>query len=225
MWIDSDGMMQLRGAFDPERGAALHGIISREVERMYHSGDDGTIIAPMSWIDPNEHRAAIALVTIASTTASAADGSVSAPSSARAEIVVHVALDSLTGALETTGRTVYGSDLPVETVRRLACEAEIIPIVLNGASVPIDVGRSKRLATAQQRRALEAVHRTCAIPDCETPYHHCQIHHINYWETGGPTDLHNMVPLCTTHHHAAHEGGWTLTLDPATREVTFTPPH
>ncbi|MBU3689776.1 MAG: hypothetical protein B7C54_06760 [Acidimicrobiales bacterium mtb01] len=65
---------------------------------------------------------------------------------------------------------------------------------------------------------------TCAIPDCDVPYHRCQIHHIDYWENGGRTDLDNQVPLCSRHHHAVHEGGWTLSLEPSTREVTLTRP-
>lgn len=103
-------------------------------------------------------------------------------------------------------RTVSGADLPVEAVRRLACEADIIPVVLDGRSVPIDVGRAKRLATAHQRRALEAVHTTCAVPECDVRFDRCHIHHIDYWEHGGTTDLVNMVPLCNKHHHAVHEG-------------------
>ena len=90
---------------------------------------------------------------------------------------------------------------------------------IDGRSVPIDVGRSKRLATVHQRRALEAVHPTCAIPDCEVIFDHCNVHHIEYWENGGATDLNNMVPLCSRHHHATHEGGWKLELDPETREL------
>jgi hypothetical protein len=87
-------------------------------------------------------------------------------------------------------------------------------------SVPIDVGRSKRLATVHQRRALEAIYPTCAIPDCEVIFDHCNVHHIDYWENGGATDLNNMVPLCSRHHHAAHEGGWKLQIDCVTRELT-----
>ena len=94
-------------------------------------------------------------------------------------------------------------------------------LVLDGRSVPIDVGRSKRLATVHQRRALEAIYLHCAIPDCEVIFDHCNIHHIEYWENGGPTDLNNMVPLCSQHHHAAHEGGWKLTLNPKTRKLTI----
>ena len=140
----------------------------------------------------------------------------------RAEVVVHVDLATLKDGLHghSTCRTEFGQDLSAETVRRLACEAEIIPVVLDGRSVPIDVGRSKRLATVHQRRALEAMYETCAVPECSVPFHYCQIHHIDYWESGGSTDLSNMVPLCNSHHHAAHEGGWTLHLNPNTRELT-----
>jgi len=222
-WLDTDGMLQLRGAFDPESAAVLHGTISREVERLYHSGDDGHPMNPMPWITPNEHRAAHALTNIARATTSTSG--TASTGSARAEVIVHIDLATLTTAYGSAPHTMLGTDIPVETARRIACDADIIPVVLNGDSVPIDVGRAKRLATANQRRALEAVHRTCAIPDCDTPYHHCQIHHIDYWENGGSTDLNNMVPLCTQHHHAAHEGRWTLTVDPHTRHVTFTPPR
>jgi hypothetical protein len=105
-------------------------------------------------------------------------------------------------------------------MRRIACDADIIPVVLDGRSVPLDVGRAKRLATAHQRRALESAHETCAIEACLVPYHHCSIHHIEYWENGGSTDLNNMIPLCSKHHHKAHEGGWKLSLNPDTRELT-----
>jgi hypothetical protein len=93
---------------------------------------------------------------------------------------------------------------------------------IDGRSVPIDVGRSKRLATVHQRRALEAIYPTCAIPDCEVIFDHCNVHHIDYWENGGSTDLNNMIPLCSRHHHAAHEGGWKLQLNLETRELSIT---
>jgi hypothetical protein len=218
MRTEADGCLSVSGKFDPISASILKSKIGRIVEAMFHSGDKEVPVDVMPWIEPNDHRQAqvlIALVNGASETASDVP--------ARAEIVVHVDLETLQHGLHAGGtcRTALGADLPVETVRRLACEAEILPAVLDGRSVPIDVGRSKRLATVHQRRALEAIHPTCAIPDCEVIFDHCNVHHIEYWENGGATDLNNMVPLCSRHHHAAHEGGWKLQLDPETRELTI----
>jgi hypothetical protein len=162
----------------------------------------------------------------ASRTATSRTATSRTPGSCRSDVVVHVDLETLTNGLSesSTHRTSFGADLPVETIRRIACDANIIPLVLNGAGVPLDIGRSQRLASAAQRRALEATHDTCAFDRCAVAFHACQIHHIEYWEHGGPTDLDNMVPLCSRHHHAAHEGGWKLTLKPGSRKLESQPP-
>ena len=219
MRTEADGCLSVSGKFDPISASILKTKIGRVVEAMFHSGDRDVPVGVMPWIEPNDHRQAQALIALVN---GASESVSDVP--ARAEIVVHVDLETLKSGLHAGGtcRTAFGADLPVETVRRLACEAEILPVVLDGRSVPIDVGRSKRLATVHQRRALEAIHATCAIPDCEVIFDHCNVHHIDYWENGGSTDLNNMVPLCSRHHHAAHEGGWKLQLDPATRELTIT---
>jgi hypothetical protein len=216
---EADGCLSVSGKFDPISASILKSKIGRLVENMFHSGDKEVPVEVMPWIEPNDHRQAQALIALVN----GASESVS-DVLARAEIVVHVDLETLQHGLHAGGtcRTALGADLPVETVRRLACEAEILPVVLDGRSVPIDVGRSKRLATIHQRRALEAIYPTCAIPDCEVIFDHCNVHHIEYWENGGATDLNNMVPLCSRHHHAAHEGGWKLKLDPETRQLSIT---
>ena len=218
MRTEADGCLSVSGKFDPISASILKSKIGSVVEAMFHSGDKEVPVEVMPWIEPNDHRQAQALIALVN---GASESVSDVP--ARAEIVVHVDLETLQHGLHAGGtcRTALGADLPVETVRRLACEAEILPVVLDGRSVPIDVGRSKRLATVHQRRALEAIHPTCAIPDCEVIFDHCNVHHIDYWENGGSTDLNNMVPLCSRHHHAAHEGGWKLQLNPETRELTI----
>ena len=218
MRTEADGCLSVSGKFDPISASILKSKIGRFVEAMFHSGDKEVPVEVMPWIEPNDHRQAQALIALVNGTS---ESTSEVP--ARAEIVVHVDLETLQHGLHAGGtcRTALGADLPAETVRRLACEAEILPVVLDGRSVPIDVGRSKRLATVHQRRALEAIHPTCAIPDCEVIFDHCNVHHIDYWENGGATDLNNMVPLCSRHHHAAHEGGWKLKLDPDTRELSI----
>jgi hypothetical protein len=224
MRTEADGCLSVSGKFDPISASILKSKIGRFVETMFHSGDKEVPVEVMPWIEPNDHRQAQALIALVN---GASESVSDVP--VRAEIVVHVDLETLQIGLHAGGtcRTALGADLPVETVRRLACEAEILPVVLDGRSVPIDVGRSKRLATVHQRRALEAIYPTCAIPDCEVIFDHCNVHHIEYWAIsdsggGGSTDLNNMVPLCSRHHHAAHEGGWKLQLDPENRELTIT---
>jgi len=233
-WTDNEGMTNLRGRFDPISGAAIVNSLERRVEQIFHSGDRHEPIDVAPGIEPNDHRRARALVdrlAQPSSSGYSTDGANIPEAHSRAEVVVHVDLDTLTHGLgfhvdrtSATCRTALGEEIPVETVRRLACDAEIIPVVLGGHGVPLDVGRSKRLATIHQRRAFEAMYTTCAIPDCDVPFHRCQIHHIDYWENGGHTDLHNQVPLCSRHHHAVHEGGWTLSLEPTTRQVSFHAP-
>jgi hypothetical protein len=229
-WVDADGMTNLFGKFDPERGSVVTALLDAGVEAMFHSGDSEVPIECDSSIEPNDHRRALALVAMLQgrpdgLTGIALGGS-SCDRPARAEIVVHIDYELLAGGAgerqlgaESTCRTLNGSELTVETIRRLACEAEIIPLVLDGKSVPLDVGKSKRLATAYQRRALAAVHETCAIDGCSVKFSHCEPHHIDYWENGGATDFNNLVPLCSRHHHAAHEGGWKLSLKPETRKL------
>jgi hypothetical protein len=228
VWNDVDGMIHLRGAFDPERGSVLLSRLEQRVEAMFHSGDREVPVEVGPGVEPNDHRRALALVASVNgagnlngdTTQTSVFSSTGCVP--RAEIVVHVALDQLTGVCDDLEviTTQHGVELPVETVRRLACDADIVPVVLNGQGVPIDVGRAKRLATAHQRRALGAFYDSCAIPECQVKFAQCEPHHIEYWENGGATDMNNLVPLCSRHHHAAHEGGWKLRLDPDTRELT-----
>ena len=89
------------------------------------------------------------------------------------------------------------------------------PIVLSGAGEVLDLGRAQRLANRAQRRALRALYRTCGATGCEVPFDRCEVHHIHWWDNGGPTDLRNLVPLCSRHHHLVHDHGWQVQLDEA----------
>jgi hypothetical protein len=107
-----------------------------------------------------------------------------------------------------------GTPIPVSTARRLCCDANIIPIVLGSDGEVLDVGQAERTANRQQRRALRAMHRTCAHPDCTVTFDNCRIHHVRFFRDGGPTSIDNMLPICEQHHHLVHEGGWKLTMTP-----------
>src|SRR5262245_9890051 len=132
------------------------------------------------------------------------------------EVSVLIDLATLKAGLhdQSVCETADGNPLPPDTVRRLGCDADILPVVLGGEGEVLDVGREQRLATRAQRRALRAMYRTCGYPGCQVRFEACRIHHVHWWEHFGPTALHNLIPLCSSHHHLVHEGGWTLTLRP-----------
>lgn len=133
-----------------------------------------------------------------------------------AEISVLIDLATLRDGLHDRSvcETSDGRHLGVETIRRMCCDGDIVPVVLGGHGEVLDVGRSERLANRAQRRALRAMYRTCAHPECHVTFEHCRIHHVVAWEHGGPTNLDHLIPLCAKHHHLVHEGGWALTLTP-----------
>ncbi|HEY3530658.1 MAG TPA: DUF222 domain-containing protein [Nocardioides sp.] len=90
--------------------------------------------------------------------------------------------------------------------RRLACTAQIIPAVLGGNSEVLDLGRSRRLFSPAQRKAMAVRDRRCRAEGCTVPAAWCEAHHAKQpWTAGGRTDLDDGVLLCSWHHHRAHD--------------------
>jgi hypothetical protein len=111
------------------------------------------------------------------------------------EITALVSYDWLSGLTDNgICETEAGEPIPIATMRRLCCDAEIIPVVLGGDGEVLDQGRSRRTASHSQRRALRAMHRGCAHADCTVGFDACRIHHIRWWWRDlGPTDLDNLT--------------------------------
>ncbi|SEG49660.1 HNH endonuclease [Saccharopolyspora kobensis] len=121
------------------------------------------------------------------------------------------------GTLESTGQYVSP-----QTVRRIACDCEVLPMVLGGDSLPLDVGTLQRTAPTHIRAALLARDGVCAFPECDHPAGTPQAHHIVHWIDGGPTSLDNMVMLCAHHHRTIHNHHWHIELQRG--RPVFTPP-
>ncbi|WP_433652192.1 DUF222 domain-containing protein [Micromonospora zamorensis] len=139
-----------------------------------------------------------------------------------AQVVVTTSYDGLTRQL-SAGTLDTGFRLTPETVRRLACDAAILPAVLGGTGQVLDVGRQRRLITGPLRRALVLRDSGCAFPGCDRPPRWCDAHHIHHWADGGPTNLDNAVLLCGHHHRHIHQGDWAVRLAGDSRPE-FTPP-
>lgn len=116
-----------------------------------------------------------------------------------------------------------GEQVPASALRRICCDAEIIPAVLGTDSEVLDVGRTRRLVTPAIWKALVVRDRHCRFPGCSRPPLMCHAHHVIHWVDGGPTSLDNLLLLCGHHHRLVHTGPWRVTLDPA-GQAHFVPP-
>ena len=98
-----------------------------------------------------------------------------------------------------------GHDLSASETRRVACSAGLLPAILSGSSLPLDLGRSHRFFTEAQRVALATTYDECAAEGCDRPYAWSELHHEDPWCRGGQTNLDLAVPLCRFHHRRAHD--------------------
>ncbi len=205
-----DGTTVIDGAYASEDGAVIKAAVEAEYERLWRaeraSGGPARTAA---------QRRAAALAEVIRRAVGAEPG--------RPTISVTISLGDLASGAGPGYVTDGGEPIHPATVRRLACDAGIIPIVLGKAGEPLDVGRASRDISPAQRRALAVRDRGCVFPGCDRPPGWCDGHHIVHWADGGPTDLANMALLCNHHHKAMHEGGWSMARAPD-GHLTFTRP-
>jgi hypothetical protein len=130
-------------------------------------------------------------------------------------LVITVPLHVLTSGLGVA-TVETGHRLSAGEIRRLACKAGIIPMVLDGESIPLDLGREQRLFGRYQK--LDINHRyggRCAASNCDRPAAWVQYHHEDPWALGGRTDAKKGIPFCPPHHHMAdHPDSWDTTRQP-----------
>jgi hypothetical protein len=117
-----------------------------------------------------------------------------------------------------------GETLSATAVRRLACDCELIPLVLGTEGEILDVGRAQRLVTVAMWLGLVVRDAHCAFPGCHAPPIGCDAHHIVHWLAGGDTALENLVMLCRRHHTLIHTTPWEVRLNPVDKRPEFLPP-
>ncbi|MFC4785819.1 DUF222 domain-containing protein [Nocardioides sp. MAHUQ-72] len=154
-------------------------------------------------------------------------------------VAVTVSLDTLRGQVDRTtlgttgphlgstfpdGVTDDGLQLTPAVVRRLACDADIIPIALGTHGEVLDVGSAHRLVTPALWRALVCRDHHCAFPGCTRPPVMGHAHHITPWADGGATSLDNLVLLCGHHHRVIHHTPWQVRISQADGRPEFQPP-
>jgi hypothetical protein len=125
-------------------------------------------------------------------------------------MVVTVGLDVLQTGIGTAV-TETGTKISAGEARRLACKAGIIPMVLGGDSMPLDLGRERRLFSKHQKIAMDHTYGGCAAEGCDRSSAWMEYHHTEAWHRGGRTDLKDGLPFCPPHHHMAdHPELWDM---------------
>ena len=146
-------------------------------------------------------------------------------------VLVTLTLDELRTGLGIGTLVESDGQLTAGQARRLACTAGIIPVVLDGNSIPLDLGRSQRLFTPAQRVALALRDGGCVFPGCDRPPADCEGHHaVNPWHAGGNTDIGEGALLCPHHHHLVEpdltkhpDQNWKITYDERGKPILHTP--
>ncbi|GAA0978611.1 hypothetical protein GCM10009555_041910 [Acrocarpospora macrocephala] len=113
--------------------------------------------------------------------------------------VMHVAVteQTLTGECEDPAHLQDGTAIPAADARRMAYTADLRRVLRDADGALLDLGRTRRLASTDQREAILAQYTTCAREGCDVPAYLAEIDHIQPWHPAGRTDLANLAPLCT----------------------------
>ncbi len=202
-----DGMTVLYSRFDPITGSRIETVLSRKMDELWRQED------PRNRATPGQRMADALEILL---TRPGDDGD----RSQRTRLLLIAEYDAVTKELRKA-RLADGTPIPAQKVRDLACDAEVLPALFRGASQPLDLGRARRIASSSQRIALVARDRKCV--GCGASANWCQAHHIIPWQPGGPTDLDNLVLLCSRCHHKVHDNGWRVRRTP-TGQYSLRPP-
>nr|WP_228489312.1 HNH endonuclease signature motif containing protein [Raineyella fluvialis] len=191
---DGHGSVQIKGKLPVLAAQTLITQIDALVERDRRRALDA--LDPLAEELTPTMRRADALVALAE--AAALHGDAPLHGGDRPRIVVTIPEERLRDRAATGGLIATGERIAPADLRRLCCDADVLPVVLGGEGQVLDVGREHRLVTPPIRTALTVRDGGCAFPGCDRPPAACHAHHIIPWQEGGSTSLDNLVLVCPT---------------------------
>jgi hypothetical protein len=214
---DSTGMLIVRGQLDPMTGAQLKAAIDHFAAPDPAQVDENGLVLGRDERTPGQRRAdGLGLVARLGLAGAGSRGG------EPPRVVVHVTADQLAALSSGTNpseQTAAGRAwceqtgfITPDVLDRFGCSAVFERVLLAPNGAVLDLGRTTRLATAAQRRALAARDKGCVAPGCTRPASQCDAHHLTPWATGGLTDVDGLVLLCGPHHNAVHAGALVITM-------------
>lgn len=211
-WFDSDGSLVFHGRMPALAGAAFLKALDAAMDAVPMMEPPSPAKYPFDWVDPEVEsdalrpygeRRADALGMIAESFLR--HGPASKSAAGRHQIVIHVDAMTLKEGQDGRCELEHGPTLPIETARRLSCDASLVPVLENENGEPLSVGRKTRTIPPAMRRALNSRDEGCRFPGC-TYHQYVDAHHVQHWADGGETKLSNLITLCRAHHRMVHKG-------------------
>jgi len=201
-----DGMGVINAQHDPITHAALSAIIARWADALWRNEDPKNRRT-------SKQRIADAIESLiryadAARSGEGAPSVATVPGGPPVSIVVVASFDAV--SKQMTAELPDGTTIPIQEFVKLAVKANILPAIFDSTGQPLWVGRTRRLPTKVQRLVAIARDRGCGVRGCRTPHQWTQLHHIIWWSLNGPTDIDNLVSLCSYHHHLVHDEAFTL---------------
>ena len=211
VFVDSDtGMGKVIGAFDPISFNLIEQVVDGHTDALWRA--DGGRDGQPEQVRTSQQRRADALFELitgrdALTRKPLEPGSGGGAGSFRAKASAQLVAVADIGVLDGTnpqGRCeIIGTGpVPPGILAQLSPDTRLTGMIFAGPGRPLWMGRSIRLANTHQHLAIAVRDRGCMV--CGAPMHRCEIHHIQEWENGGPTDIDNLTALCGPHHRAHH---------------------
>ena len=200
-----DGSWSVYATSDTLEGKDLQGLIEAEADRLFRLEDGGR---GGDTDRTRSQRLLDALVNLVKRGAGQA-GTQSSKSQRhpRFQPVLRLALGDYLD--DVHGELIGDGHLPDAVVQRVLCESGLDVLITTDDGAPLWLGRTHREATPEQWTALIERDEGCVI--CGADPSRCEAHHLVWWKRGGPTDIDNLVLLCSTHHHDLHDRGLELT--------------
>ena len=215
------GMVVLHAELDQESGERVKVALGSMSTKML--GDD-VAFDPMRTFEQRNADALVALITqqpAESPSAVAAGAPDCGIRPQKTVLVVSADYDAIEGRLKSAG-LIDGTPIEIDELRRLACDAQIVPMIFASDGRPLYMGRAQRAVTEAQKLALYRRDRGCV--GCGIRPQACDAHHIQPWDHNGPTDITNLVLLCPRCHTKAHKHGHTIEHDTQASRYRLQPP-
>ena len=209
---ESDGMVGFRGRLDAATAAPFVTWIEGEVRKQM-----GT---ERSLPDGERREEGQIRSDVFAAMANHAMGCQDPASGTKTVMVVQVTQEALED--DQGVATCHGLSGPIslEALRLFAVDMAVMPAVMGGRGLPLDLGRATRCFTAAQRIAIALRDKGCAR--CGQAVNRCDVHHIKFWSHDGRSDIANGVLLCVGCHHRLHDFGWEIEV--VDGHVWFQPP-